>query len=742
MATSAEFVHAESAVRNFADMVLDGLPEAVLLVDTYPPHKPVVLANAAAGRWFADSACSDELLGSSLYDWLDALDASELDETLASLSRLQPSQSRPLTWRAARGDLTRIVTEFKTLEGAPGQRLVLFSLGATSLPGQLQSAFDALPLDMWILDRNLNITYANPAAIRGCQNGVDPMLGCSALTVRPTNLVGIDVYRRALAGDACVSAPLELDPADQATRWLEIRLQPLLSESGVVGVMALASDITARLEAERPPRQRDLVGQSLRVFGSLQDIQAEKRARMELEGPTDWLRLSLHMSELRAWRWNRAEDVLEIVVLRGKSARFVRVEQGVRGLLSRLHPHDRDNVADALDRAVRSGEELRQEFRLRAEGGGYRVYATTARALTSESGASIGLVGVTQDITMRRAAELQLRHSEELLRATTDNAADTLMLLDTELQVRFVNKALHGNAVAQMIGRPIQQALPPGAADLIVGNLRRLLLTGDAACFEYEDDSNGTQIEYFEQRAVLIRNDGVETGISLAIRNVTDRKRLEGEILAVSSRERQRIGRDLHDGLGQELTGIALMLRGLTRRIEQQCPDMFEAANEIVGLINQSIDGVRSLSRGLLPVSTEQGGLIVALQQLAARAGNLYALDVRFCAEIWPELRLDEVKRGHLYRIAQEAVTNAARHSQATQIDISLQVSEQRYCLKVADDGIGIPNLDSGQSSGLGMRIMAYRAGIVGARLEIDSKAPCGTLIQLTGDQPPSATAV
>ncbi len=120
------------------------------------------------------------------------------------------------------------------------------------------------------------------------------------------------------------------------------------------------------------------------------------------------------------------------------------------------------------------------------------------------------------------------------------------------------------------------------------------------------------------------------------MRNITERKRLEQEILDVSSRERQTIGRDLHDGLGQELTGVALMLRGLATRIQKQCPESVGQVNEIVTLVNQSIETARSLARGLLPVNTESGGLTLALRSLVDRSRDLYGFNVELRTEVSP----------------------------------------------------------------------------------------------------------
>ncbi len=267
--------------------------------------------------------------------------------------------------------------------------------------------------------------------------------------------------------------------------------------------------------------------------------------------------------------------------------------------------------------------------------------------------------------------------------------------------------------------------------------LRQVLQTGETATYEFESKARGLETQYFENRAVLVRDDdGSGTGISISVSDITERKRLEQEILQVSSRERHTIGRDLHDGLGQELTGVALMLRGLATRIQRQSPEAVGYVNEIVGLVNQSIESARSLARGLLPVRTDTGGLPFALRTLAARSRDLYGLEVNFRAEVWPQLTLTEADASHLYRIAQEALTNAARHGHASKVEILLLVATRSFLLRITDDGAGIESADP-PVTGMGLKIMRYRASMIGARFEIGSNAPRGTVVRVIGEQPP-----
>jgi PAS domain S-box-containing protein len=477
-----------------------------------------------------------------------------------------------------------------------------------------------------------------------------------------------------------------------------------------------------------------LDGRPFRAFGSLQNVQAQKAAQVALENSTGWLKLSMNMANMHAWRWDRATDAFEFAVVDGKDAHLPSVFTGMHKLMSRVHPTDRHSLRGAIDAAFWYQGDVQREFRLKSRDGRYRWYAAIARPLFDGKNQPHGLVGVIQDITERRDSEVRLRRSEELLRATTANTADTLLLVDTGLRVRFINKSVGDMSIEEIIGQTIEVLLPPEAREGVIDKLRLILATGETATYEFES-TGGDAVRYFENRAVLVRDDGIGTGISISTRDITERKRLEQEILDVSDRERCSIGRDLHDGLGQELTGVALMLRGLAGRVQQCCPDAMDSVNEIVGLVNRSIKNARSLAHGLLPVRTETGGLVFALRELASRSRDLYGLEVNFRAEVWPELTLDETDASHLYRVAQEALTNSARHGHATRVEIFLFVTGNTFLLCIADNGEGFHPPPS-PYSGMGLKIMKYRAGMIGARFEIAPNEPCGTVVRIAGEQP------
>jgi PAS domain S-box-containing protein len=478
-----------------------------------------------------------------------------------------------------------------------------------------------------------------------------------------------------------------------------------------------------------------LDGRPVRSYGSVQNIHEQKLAQLALETSADWLKLSMHMAHMHAWRWDKASDVLEFAVVDHQQTHLPTTFPSMAEFMTRVHPRDRMPLSRAIEESFQTRTELQTEFRLRTRTERYRSFATIARPLFDAAGAALGYVGVTQDVTARRESEAKLRRSEQLLRATTANTADTLLLVDTDLKVRFINRGDGGLRVDEIVGREIAEILPEAARGVVVAKLRHVLNTGETAIYTFESHEVAREPQYFESRAVLVHDDGIGTALSISVTDITERKRLEQEILDVSSRERQSIGRDLHDGLGQELTGIALMLRSLATRFQHDCAEGVAGINEVVGLVNQSIETARSLARGLLPVRTESGGLPFALRELAARSRDLYGLTVNFRAEIWPEITLSETSASHLYRIAQEALTNAARHGRAAKVDILLMANRNTFLLRITDDGVGIATPDK-PAAGMGLKIMRYRAGMIGAKIEIIAGVPKGTVVRVSGEQP------
>jgi PAS domain S-box-containing protein len=235
----------------------------------------------------------------------------------------------------------------------------------------------------------------------------------------------------------------------------------------------------------------------------------------------------------------------------------------------------------------------------------------------------------------------------------------------------------------------------------------------------------------------ILNEQGSPIMIGAACIDITDQKRLERQIQEISEQEKRRIGQDLHDGLGQYLTGIAFMSRLLQRKLaERKLPEAVDA-EKIATLVNKTVFQARDLARGLCPVELENNGLQAALQDLSATTEKLF--NVSCTVECDSNVRIrDNNTALHLYRIAQEAINNAMKHGKAQRIVIRLARLNGSVNLTVHDDGIGLPKTDS-KRNGIGLRVMNYRAGMIGATLSVESPNSGGTLVTCqmpTGEAP------
>ncbi|HKR61601.1 MAG TPA: sensor histidine kinase, partial [Pyrinomonadaceae bacterium] len=210
-------------------------------------------------------------------------------------------------------------------------------------------------------------------------------------------------------------------------------------------------------------------------------------------------------------------------------------------------------------------------------------------------------------------------------------------------------------------------------------------------------------------------------------KEIVERERLEHELLEIGERERRRIGYDLHDGLGQHLTGISLALQVLRKKLVRRGLPEAEEASKAVALIEEGIALSHKLAKGLQPVEVHAGGLMQALQEFSVATSDMFSVTCKFRCDA-PILISDVATAGHLYRIVQEATSNAVKHGHATSIVITLEANEEGTSLRVADDGVGMPRPDAA-NSGMGLRIMRQRAKLIGATLEIVTFPNKGTVI-------------
>ncbi|MDB6110889.1 MAG: Integral rane sensor signal transduction histidine kinase [Pedosphaera sp.] len=220
-----------------------------------------------------------------------------------------------------------------------------------------------------------------------------------------------------------------------------------------------------------------------------------------------------------------------------------------------------------------------------------------------------------------------------------------------------------------------------------------------------------------------------------------ERRRLEKELLGISEREQRRIGHDLHDSLCQHLTGTALAGQVLGERLAEKSLPEAAAAIHLVELVEEAIDLTRTLARGLHPTELEGEGFMDGFRELAANITERFQISCKFeCSEA---VRINAPAGAiHLYRIAQESITNAIKHGKASQMIIRLDKENDLVRLMISDDGVGLPE-NARQGQGMGLRIMAYRASMIGASFSIESLPRRGTRVLCTlplGNNPPSET--
>lgn len=319
--------------------------------------------------------------------------------------------------------------------------------------------------------------------------------------------------------------------------------------------------------------------------------------------------------------------------------------------------------------------------------------------------------------------------SEERNRAIVQGIPDLIFHISKEgvyLDIVVPEADLLAAPVEELLGRNMKDVLPEKLARRIQAAVDTTIETGKLQTLEYTLVTLDGKEHEFEARLTRIN----EEEAILLTRDVTEQRRLEREFTRISTREQQRLGRDLHDILGSHLTGISMMAQSLTLSLKHGGRIVPSDLEELTSLINESIEQVRALSRGLNPVSLEKIGLEAALRELTA---GISRLSGRYCLfeSTGDPPPFDSETNVQLYWIVQEAVTNALRHAHgATAIHIRLACEDDWFVVTVQDDGPGFSRSET--TDGMGLRIMRYRARLIRAALLIDSKPGKGTLVRLT----------
>jgi PAS domain S-box-containing protein len=342
-----------------------------------------------------------------------------------------------------------------------------------------------------------------------------------------------------------------------------------------------------------------------------------------------------------------------------------------------------------------------------------------------------------------------LREREAQLASFMQNVPCAVYMKDLEGRYLYLNETceqVFQRKTTDWMGRTDDDLWPRALAVKFKEAQRRIIAEKKAlestATIEQRDGVHYWLVTNFP----ILNEQGSPIMIGGAAVDITEQKHLEKQIEEISEQEKRRIGQDLHDGLGQYLTGIAFMSRLLQRKLAAKSLPEAADAEKIATLVNRTVFQARDLARGLCPVELENNGLHAALQDLSTSAEKLF--NVACTVECDPVIRIQDTNAAlHLYRIAQEAINNAVKHGKAQHIKVALSRVNRSVALTIKDDGTGFAKGET-KSDGIGLRVMNYRAGMIGASLTIQSTRGDGTVVccQMNEAQPgdtvlPKATA-
>ena len=520
--------------------------------------------------------------------------------------------------------------------------------------------------------------------------------------------------------------------------WYAVRIAPYRTqEDRIAGVVATFIDITRRKRAEEEVRAGaaryqtlfDLVPVAVYATDAEGLIQEFNRRAVELWGRTPKRNAEKHCGSFKIFRPDGTPMPHEECPM----ARALRGEE--------LKPHELEILVEQTD-------------------GTRKSVVVSPSTLKNGAGEIIGAINCLYDITSRKHAEEALRQSEERFRLLVEGAREYAMfLIDPENRITFWSRGaerLFGWSQKEAVGKiatliftpedkkrgafeeEIATAMKEGRAPDKRWHLRKdgsrfwtdgvlmrldeadglsgfAKIARDASDQRRAEDKLRHAHEELEQRVVERTRELLATNKQLE-QTMAQRQQLERELLEISEREKRRIGEDLHDMVCQELSATALFLKSGAKKVRPESKHAAETLEESAETVNRNVGIARELARGLQAVELTASGLNHALRDLAAQACENSGIKCHFKAARGVRV-LDDTIALHLYRIAQEAVTNAVKHSGAKNIQISLDRNPTHICVSVQDDGKGF--VLRKRQKGLGLHMLRYRANALGGELKI-----------------------
>lgn len=437
---------------------------------------------------------------------------------------------------------------------------------------------------------------------------------------------------------------------------------------------------------------------------------------------------------------NRAEETVELVAHRGLSREFVRAVSRydiaapmARKVMRGLPVYRNFKQVQENPLFVREGLLSVAAFPIRYSRDVIAVVnlaSRTCRAIPRYTRTVLAAIAAQiGTVVPRIRAESERREARTNLKCLFDTTDDMLFIADQSGSILEVNETVLrrlGYSRKQILGRPLTDVHPRPMRDEVIACVADLLAGRETQCHVPLRTRSGAEIPV-ETHVTTGTWDGnrVLFGIS---RDVRERKRLEQEVVRLSESEKGRIARDIHDNQMQQLVGIRMMASTLKSCLSAEPSGASEIAGRIHTVAVDMIAASRRTVQGLAPIAPIRGGMEMALHRLAQNAKETYGCDcVAHCR--LGKVPLDPEVATQLYYIAQESVRNAWSHGAATRIDVRLTLRPGLSTLSVTDNGSGLKK-DAGAPTGMGLRIMAHRAAMIGGRLTVAARSAGGTVVR------------
>ncbi|MBN2079464.1 MAG: PAS domain S-box protein [Spirochaetes bacterium] len=397
-----------------------------------------------------------------------------------------------------------------------------------------------------------------------------------------------------------------------------------------------------------------------------------------------------------------------------------------------FYPEESDVQARDLLRIFESGDVKGYEMILRAKDGTIRTIMWNSFNERFPDGAVSVVHGVGMDITLRKRFETALWESEVKFRSLFESSGDAQILMDDDLVIDCNEAALAMMGCAErkdLVGRQLQEfcpeSQPDGDSSAAKGRaFSRRAMEERSVRFEWQHRRKNGDHFYAEVVLTAIPIEG-RSFLHATLRDVTDRRLLQERIITIVDEEQQRLGRNLHDGLGQDLTGTAFMCNSLAKRLGDLDLKERARAEEITRHVYGVITKVRALSRELYPPNLVENEIAFTLEDFASNVENVFGITCRYQQD--PGIVVANIHVStQIYYIVREAVHNALRHGKAGRILISLTVKKDRVRLLIKDNGAGVRGDVDG---GLGLKIMKYRMESVHGTFEIRRNRVRGTSV-------------